>query len=95
MRRRVSVVSPRDGERTASSQVEFAIDIAAREGGIGRVEWRINGITIGVDQPAAPAAGQPLAADAFACCWTRAKTRSRRSPITRKISWPRCRPARR
>jgi len=31
-----------------------------RGGGIGRVEWRINGVTAGVDNLQAPAAGQPV-----------------------------------
>ena len=35
-------------------------EITARAGGIGRVEWRVNGVTVGIDRPAAPPAGRPL-----------------------------------
>jgi len=40
--------------------VSTEAEITDRGGGIGRVEWRINGVTSGVDNPAASAAGQPL-----------------------------------
>jgi WD40 repeat protein/uncharacterized caspase-like protein len=41
-------------------QIVFAGEIADRGGGIGRVEWRVNGVTIGIETPSAPPAGQPL-----------------------------------
>ncbi|MGD9922582.1 MAG: caspase family protein [Pseudorhodoplanes sp.] len=56
----VTVVSPRDSERTAGHNIEAVIDIAPRDGGVGRVEWRVNGLTVAVEQPPAPPPGQPL-----------------------------------
>jgi WD40 repeat protein len=53
----LTLVGLRDGERVTSQQINAALDITAREGGIGRVEWRINGVTVGIETPAA---GQPL-----------------------------------
>ncbi|MGE3988780.1 MAG: caspase family protein [Pseudorhodoplanes sp.] len=47
----VSIAAPRDGERLARSSMEAAIDITPHEGGVGRVEWRINGVTVGIEQP--------------------------------------------
>ncbi len=52
----VSLVSPRGDEHAAGRQIDAEIEIAVRDGGIGRVEWRVNGITVALD--AAPA-GQP------------------------------------
>ena len=56
----VSMVSPRDGTRATGEQVTAEVEIAERGGGIGRVEWRINGVTVGIETPPAPPAGQPL-----------------------------------
>jgi len=57
----VRVVSPLDGANAASGQITAEVEIAEHGGGIGRVEWRVNGVTVGVDAaPAAPSAGQPL-----------------------------------
>ena len=53
-------VSPANGGQVASSQINATVEIAGRDGGIGRVEWRVNGVTRGVETPAAPPAGQPL-----------------------------------
>lgn len=41
------------------ASVTAAADITDRGGGIGRIEWRVNGVTVGIDNPA-PAAGQPV-----------------------------------
>lgn len=57
----VSIASPSDGDRLTSAQTNVGVDITATSGGIGRVEWRVNGVTVGVViPPTAPAAGQPL-----------------------------------
>jgi WD40 repeat protein/uncharacterized caspase-like protein len=42
------------------SSVSAEAEISERGGGIGRVEWRVNGVTSGVDNPAAPTPGQPV-----------------------------------
>jgi WD40 repeat protein/uncharacterized caspase-like protein len=56
----VTIVSPRDAERAASTQITAEAEIAGRDGGIGRVEWRVNGITAGVDTPKPGIPGQPI-----------------------------------
>jgi WD40 repeat protein/uncharacterized caspase-like protein len=56
----VSLLSPRDGTRAAAEQLTAEVEIAERGGGIGRVEWRINGVTVGIETPPAPPAGQAL-----------------------------------
>ena len=56
----VRLLSPADGTRAANQQITAEVEIAPRAGGIGRVEWRVNGVTVGVDRPATPPAGQPL-----------------------------------
>ncbi|MDB5601777.1 MAG: hypothetical protein JWN71_3821 [Xanthobacteraceae bacterium] len=56
----VRLVSPADGTRATGQQITAEIDLTPRDGGIGRVEWRVNGVTVGVDNPPAPPpAGQP------------------------------------
>lgn len=54
------IVSPLDAERTTSAQFSAEAEITARDGGIGRVEWRVNGITVAVDTPATSSFGQPI-----------------------------------
>ena len=44
----------------ANSLIAVGAEITDRGGGIGRIEWRVNGITAGVDSPAQTAASQPL-----------------------------------
>jgi WD40 repeat protein/uncharacterized caspase-like protein len=57
----VRVVSPREGDRATGTQLGVEIEISDRGGGIGRVEWRVNGITVGVDTSSTtPIAGQSL-----------------------------------
>lgn len=56
----VRVVSPGDGSNAAGGQVAVEAELTPREGGLGRVEWRVNGLTVAVENPAPPAAGQPL-----------------------------------
>jgi WD40 repeat protein/uncharacterized caspase-like protein len=44
-----------------ANSVLAAAEITDRGGGIGRVEWRVNGVTSGIDTPApAPSAGPPV-----------------------------------
>lgn len=40
--------------------VSVQAGISDRGGGVGRVEWRVNGITLGIDNPGAVAGGQSL-----------------------------------
>lgn len=40
--------------------VTAAAEISDRGGGIGRIEWRVNGVTAGIDNASAAVAGQPL-----------------------------------
>lgn len=56
----LAMVSPSDGAQVAGQQITAEVDAANRGGGIGRVEWRVNGVTVGVETPPAPAANQPL-----------------------------------
>ena len=56
----VRLLSPANGSSASTPQVNAEAEITARAGGIGRVEWRVNGVTVGIDRPAAPPAGQPL-----------------------------------
>lgn len=56
----VRIVSPAGNTQATGAQITAEVEVEAQGGGIGRIEWRLNGLTIGVDSPAAPAAGQPL-----------------------------------
>jgi WD40 repeat protein/uncharacterized caspase-like protein len=56
----VTLVSPRDGARATGEQVNAEVEISEKGGGIGRVEWRINGVTVGIETPPVPPVGQPL-----------------------------------
>lgn len=44
----VEITSPSSGDRTESDLVTLAIKVRDRGKGIGRIEWRVNGITVGV-----------------------------------------------
>jgi WD40 repeat protein len=43
-------LSPRDGTRVAAEQITAEVEVTDRGGGIGRVEWRVNGVTLGVEE---------------------------------------------
>jgi WD40 repeat protein/uncharacterized caspase-like protein len=43
---------------TADLQVTVDAEVTDRGGRVGRVEWRVNGVTTGIDNPAPPVAGQ-------------------------------------
>jgi WD40 repeat protein len=45
----VRFASPKDGQRIAAEEITAEAEIIDRGGGIGRVEWRINGVTLGVE----------------------------------------------
>ncbi len=49
---KVAIVSPVPGATSVDEIITAEATIAAQEGGIGRVEWRVNGITVGVSNPA-------------------------------------------
>ena len=51
-------LSPTVVDNNASIVAEA--EITDRGGGVGRVEWRVNGVTAGVDNPPPPIAGLPL-----------------------------------
>lgn len=46
---KVAIGSPTSGSSVATDEVEVEASIADRGGGIGKVEWRINGVTLGVE----------------------------------------------
>jgi len=52
----VKLLSPQDRAIGSNDQVTADVEITGRSGGIGRVEWRVNGVTIGVDNADLPAA---------------------------------------
>jgi WD40 repeat protein/uncharacterized caspase-like protein len=56
---RVTILAPNDGESQSAAEVTAEAEIADQGGGIGKVEWRVNGVTVGVDEPSATT-GQPL-----------------------------------
>jgi WD40 repeat protein len=43
-------ISPRNGTMVAQEQITVEVEVADRGGGIGRVEWRVNGVTLGVEK---------------------------------------------
>ena len=64
----VTMVTPIEGDRVSGQQITAEVEIAVRDGGIGRVEWRVNGITVGVEtEPAVPPARRVLRLTARQC----------------------------
>ncbi|WP_291176141.1 Ig-like domain-containing protein, partial [Hyphomicrobium sp.] len=47
----VEIVKPEDRTNTSSEALEVEVRVSDKGKGIGRVEWRVNGITVGVDNP--------------------------------------------
>src|SRR5262249_14339679 len=41
--------SHRDGDRVSEAQVSVDATVTDQGGGIGKIEWRVNGVTLGVD----------------------------------------------
>src|SRR5262249_50600506 len=56
----VRVLSPGEGTAASDTRITAEVEVSDRGGGTGRIEWRVNGLTIGVDTPGSAAAGQPL-----------------------------------
>ena len=53
-----NVLTPKEVESQDGGQLTAEAEVADSGGGIGKVEWRVNGVTVGVDdQSAAPSAG--------------------------------------
>jgi Caspase domain/Bacterial Ig domain/Bacterial SH3 domain len=50
---RVSITSPASGTSIRDDQANVEASLTDQGGGIGKVEWRVNGTTVGVDTPAA------------------------------------------
>jgi WD40 repeat protein len=46
---RVLIASPASGAGTEEETVEVAVDVTDEGGGIGKIEWRVNGVTLGID----------------------------------------------
>jgi len=44
-------LKPRNSVTVSEEQVTVSVQIANHGGGIGRVEWRVNGVTLGIDEP--------------------------------------------
>ena len=55
----IRIASPAGGS-VSNQQVNAEAELTDRGGGTGRVEWRVNGVTVGVDTPPGPAASQPV-----------------------------------
>jgi WD40 repeat protein/uncharacterized caspase-like protein len=46
---RVQIMTPKAGAAVADEQVEVEASITEQGGGVGRIEWRVNGVTLGVE----------------------------------------------
>ncbi|MBZ0148457.1 MAG: caspase family protein [Pseudorhodoplanes sp.] len=46
----ITILQPIDGTRIAEDQVTVDVEVAERGGGLGRIEWRVNGVTLGIDE---------------------------------------------
>jgi Caspase domain/WD domain, G-beta repeat len=57
----VAITSHKSQDASPVDLVTLEARLVDRGGGIGRAEWRVNGITVGVVEQAAGAAGQPIA----------------------------------
>jgi len=44
----MTVVSPRDGVTLAKRDTDVVVEVTDRGGGVGRIEWKINGVTVGI-----------------------------------------------
>jgi WD40 repeat protein len=56
----VSIVTPLERSRVSINQVTVTSQIVINSGGIGRVEWRVNGVTVAVEDRGATPIGMPL-----------------------------------
>jgi len=48
----VAVVSPADGSTQTGNRLSLDVQLQDQGGGVGRIEWRVNGITMGIQDPA-------------------------------------------
>ncbi|MGI9382241.1 MAG: caspase family protein [Methyloligellaceae bacterium] len=46
----VAIISPKDGARVSESKPVFEARLTDRGGGVGRLEWRVNGVTLGIEE---------------------------------------------
>jgi WD40 repeat protein len=46
----IGILEPSEGQRAQEDHVPVKIELTARDGGIGRVEWRVDGVTRAVDR---------------------------------------------
>jgi WD40 repeat protein len=57
---KVSILSPQDGASQDADKVAAEAEIADSGGGIGKVEWRVNGVTVGIEDQSRAPAGTPI-----------------------------------
>ena len=55
----VAILSPASGP-ALGQEIGVEAEFTDLGGGIGRIEWRVNGMTVGIETPPASTAGQPL-----------------------------------
>ncbi len=53
----IRILNPADGSQAEQDHVGVEVEVSDRGGGIGRVEWRVNGVTLGVEEPARSSPG--------------------------------------
>ena len=47
---RVEIIAPKSGATVADEQINVEATVTDQGGGVGKVEWRVNGVTLGVEQ---------------------------------------------
>ena len=47
---KVAILSPESGGASAVDEVEVQASVTDKGGGVGKVEWRVNGVTLGVEE---------------------------------------------
>ena len=47
---KVAITSPQSGGSSAVDEVEVQASITDKGGGVGKIEWRVNGVTLGVEE---------------------------------------------
>jgi hypothetical protein len=56
----VRISEPGNRTHTAEDQITISAEVSARGGGIGRTEWRVNGVTLGIDENSGPRSDRPV-----------------------------------
>jgi hypothetical protein len=59
---KITIASPENDSKTSDINVTIEVNVANQGGGIGRVEWRVNGVTLGVQNLSVSAS--PVGGDA-------------------------------